>query len=249
MLLRSAPVQAAFDVWDADKTDQQPRLDASEADATSELTAADIVEVEVTDLRAAVDLRRPRITRVRPPSFERAKDVLAPKPSRLPPPRPPPTRRTVPAPPESVSEVTLPDHPGASSIAPMAIDLDAPCEPLPGTLPARTTYESMSELERAAGLPQRPGWQTALTLGVTGVLVALSLVSALALRSPPRAFVVATPHAPSLLGAHEAVVVPVLTAPSKDELELDEPSTATIAAPLRASTRTGSRRPRSRRAP
>lgn len=140
MLLRSAPVQAAFDVWDADKADLQPLLDASDADATSELTAADIVEVEVSNLRAAVDLRRPRITRVRPPSFSRAKAVVAAtapvKPTKLPPPLPPPTRRTVPPvpsapsippPPDTISEQTMPDCTGARPSHGQA----RPCSELP----------------------------------------------------------------------------------------------------------------------
>jgi hypothetical protein len=273
MLLRSAPVQAAFDVWDADKTDQQPVVAPSEAcadaDATSELTAADIVEVQLTDLRAAVDKRRPRITRVRPPSFERAKEVLAgpptkpaapakpatpAKPSKLPVPLPPPTRRTVPpvssapalparpplpapAPAPAISNEPPPERVGPTSIAPMAIDLDTPFEPLPPTQPARQTFESMNELERAAGLPQRSTWQKALTLGVTGLLVALSIASALALRKSPQPLVVATPHLPTSVAAREATIIPVATAASKDELDLDEPSTATIAAPLRSFAR------------
>ncbi len=40
-------------------------------------TPADGLPLPPDGLRAAVDLRRPRIVRVRPPSFERARSVLA----------------------------------------------------------------------------------------------------------------------------------------------------------------------------
>ncbi|CAN5895397.1 hypothetical protein BH11MYX4_BH11MYX4_40630 [soil metagenome] len=96
--------------------------------------------------------------------------------------------------------------------------LEARPRPAEPPLP-RASFDSLpdADVERAAGVPRRALWQSALTLGGLAVVAALSLVSVVALQSPPptRALPVTTPRTASVVGAREAGFVPVSTAPGK----------------------------------
>ncbi|HSO36345.1 MAG TPA: hypothetical protein VLT33_27650 [Labilithrix sp.] len=147
--------------------------------------------------------------------------------------RPPPRPRPV-AP--RASFATVPAEGGASSIAPLALDVAPLAQPLP-----RASFDSLpdADVERAAGVPRRALWQSALTFGGLAVVAALSLLSVVALQSPPptRALAVTTPRAASVIGAREAVFVPVSTAPGKAlATDVEEPSTPRGSARFRRSS-------------
>ena len=125
----------------------------------------------------------------------------------------------------------------ASSIAPFAVELDG--------------HRALSQLaETHIIAPSRPGSQTGWLLAAAGAIAALSLVSAVAFRVPPPPHALAQPHTRRVLGAHEAMMIPVLTAPAKDLIDLDDDASSTVpvsALPAHRATSTATRRPRRRR--
>lgn len=101
----------------------------------------------------------------------------------------------------------------ASSIAPFAVDLRRVPRELAKTHVIRW---------------RQPASQTKWWLAAAGAIAALSLVSAVALRVPPPLRALGQPRAPRVVAAHEAVMIPVRTAPAKDLIALDEDEAATI---------------------
>ena len=103
----------------------------------------------------------------------------------------------------------------ATSIAPLAVDL--------GIRPAKHRRAESDVAAPSGGASQR-GW----ILAALGAIAALSLVSGLAMRVPPPPHALGQPHAHRVVAAHEAVLIPVLTAPAKDLIVLDEDASSTI---------------------
>lgn len=61
-----------------------------------------------------------------------------------------------------------------------------------------------------------------------GAIAALSILSAVALRVPPAPHALGQPRTPRVVGAHEAVMIPVRTAPDKDLIDLDDDASTTL---------------------
>lgn len=101
----------------------------------------------------------------------------------------------------------------ASSVAPFAVDLE------------RTPRELAETHVIRRRLPATP---TKWVLAAAGAVAALSLVSAVALRVPPPLRAPGQPRAARVVAAHEAVMIPVRTAPVKDLIALDDDEAATI---------------------
>jgi hypothetical protein len=101
----------------------------------------------------------------------------------------------------------------AESIAPFAVELHGP-----------RRLASTHRIPRR-DRPSQARWM----LAAGGVIAALSLVSGVALRvPPPPAHALGQPRAPRIVGAHEALMIPTLTAPTKDLIALDDDDAATI---------------------
>ena len=102
----------------------------------------------------------------------------------------------------------------ASSVAPFAVDVE----------------RTPRELAETHVIRRRlPATQTKWVLAAAGAMAALSLVSAVALRVPPPPLrAPGQPRAPRVVAAHEAVMIPVRTAPVKDLIALDDDEAATI---------------------
>lgn len=120
----------------------------------------------------------------------------------------------------------------ASSIAPFAVEIKR-----------RAPAFVAADDEHHAELPAtaKRGW----FLASGAAIVALSLVSALALRVPPAARTSGQPHAHRVVAAHEAVMFPVLTAPAKDLIVIDEDEASTIPVSALPSHRATTSTPRS----
>lgn len=104
----------------------------------------------------------------------------------------------------------------AESIAPFAVELHGS-----GRLDATHRIARVPRRER----PSQKRWMIA----AGAAMIVLSLVSGLALRVPPPVeHARGEPHVARVVGAHEAVMFPTLTAPDKDLIALDEEEAATI---------------------
>jgi hypothetical protein len=91
----------------------------------------------------------------------------------------------------------------------------------------------------------KPASQTGWLVASGAAIAALSLISALGLRVTPAPRAPAEPHAHRVVAAHEAVMVPVLTAPEKDLIVLDEDDATTIPVSALPSRRVATGTPRS----
>jgi hypothetical protein len=89
---------------------------------------------------------------------------------------------------------------------------------------------SPRQLEDTLVITRRPANSQARGMLAAGAAIAaLSLMSAVALRvPPPPQHALGEPHRPRVVAAHEAVMIPVRTAPAKDVIVLDEEDAATV---------------------
>jgi hypothetical protein len=102
----------------------------------------------------------------------------------------------------------------ASSIAPFAVDVG---KRRPSQLLAETYIIPPSQRTSRISLA-----------AAAGAIAALSIVSAVALRVPPAPHALGQPRTPRVVAAHEAVLIPVRTAPNKDLIDLDDDASTTL---------------------
>lgn len=102
----------------------------------------------------------------------------------------------------------------ASSIAPFAVDV-------------RQRGASQLLAETHIIPPSRRASRISLAAAAAAI-AALSILSAVALRVPPAPHALGQPRTPRVVAAHEAVMIPVRTAPDKDLIDLDDDASTTL---------------------
>jgi hypothetical protein len=102
----------------------------------------------------------------------------------------------------------------ASSIAPFAVDVG---QRRPSQLLAETYIIPPSRRTSRISLA-----------AAAGAIAALSILSAVSLRVPPTPHALGQPRTARVVGAHEAVLIPVRTAPNKDLIDLDDDTSTTL---------------------
>ena len=102
----------------------------------------------------------------------------------------------------------------AGSIAPFAVDVGH-----------RRASQLLAETHIVP--PSRRASRISLA-AAAGAMAALSILSAVSLRVPPAPLALGQPRAHRVVAAHEAVMIPVRTAPIKDLIDLDDEASTTL---------------------